>query len=87
MRIPSLFTLIVLCTTHFSNAQILVLHNVVAPSPNASALSEYVITSPNLYTGVPAINIPVTTITIKKLSWPKTLSYHASRTKVALTLK
>lgn len=83
MRIQSLFSFIfVLCTIQFSKAQTPFLHNVVSPSPNASALAEYVITSPNIYTGVPAINIPITTITSKKLSWPITLSYHASGIKV-----
>jgi hypothetical protein len=64
------------------HAQTPVLNNVVSPSPNASALAEYVQTSTNLYTGVPSITVPVHTITSKKLSWPIVLSYPAAGTKV-----
>lgn len=54
----------------------------IPPSPNAYGLMSAVNTSVNLYTGTAQINLPLTSISGRKLSVPITLNYNASGVKV-----
>lgn len=56
--------------------------NIIPPSPEASALGKYVEIPVGLYTGVPNISIPVTTVKQGSLSLPVSLSYHGAGNKV-----
>lgn len=51
-------------------------------SPNAAALGEYGSIPVGYYTGVPNINIPISSIKLDNKEFPITLSYHASGIKV-----
>ncbi|MCK4662468.1 MAG: hypothetical protein KAT68_06365, partial [Bacteroidales bacterium] len=53
----------------------------ISPSPNSSALCSSV-SSVNLYTGVPSINLPLYKLQTKEFSLPISLSYNASGIKV-----
>ncbi len=52
------------------------------PSPNAQALARYAAVPVSYYTGTPAINIPLYTLSGKELNMPISLSYNASGHKV-----
>lgn len=54
----------------------------IPPSPNASALLEYVNVPVDYYTGVPDINVPLYTLAGRDISIPIGVSYHASGIKV-----
>ncbi len=54
-------------------------------SPNVASLGKYGEVPVNLYTGIPSIDIPVTTITSGNLSLPVSLSYHAGGIRVEET--
>ena len=56
--------------------------DVVMPAPNAAALGKYGDIPVSYYTGVPNIDIPVTTVQEGPLSLSVGLSYHASGVKV-----
>lgn len=58
------------------------LKNVMPPSPNSSAFAKYGDWPVSLYTGVPNISVPVTTLKGRTTSVPITLSYHAAGNKV-----
>jgi hypothetical protein len=58
------------------------LKNVMPPSPNSSAFAKYGDWPVSLYTGVPNISVPVTTLKGRTASVPITLSYHAAGNKV-----
>jgi hypothetical protein len=59
------------------------LKNVIPPSPNSASLGRYGDWPVSLYTGVPNISIPITTVQGRGISVPITISYHASGNKVA----
>ena len=54
------------------------LRNVMPPSPNSSAFAQYGNWPVNLFTGVPSISVPVTTVKGRTTSIPISLSYHAA---------
>jgi YD repeat-containing protein len=56
--------------------------NVIAPSPEASALGKYGDIPVSAYTGVPQIGIPIYTIKSGDIQVPVSLSYHASGIRV-----
>src|SRR5277367_2735929 len=58
------------------------LRTVMPPSPNSSSFAKYGDWPVNLYTGVPNISIPVTTLKGRTISVPISLSYHAAGNKV-----
>lgn len=58
------------------------LKNVMPPSPNSSAFAKYGDWPVSLYTGVPNISVPVTTLKGRTTSVAITLSYHAAGNKV-----
>ncbi|MGC4101142.1 DUF5977 domain-containing protein [Ferruginibacter sp.] len=55
---------------------------ITPPSPTAAAFARYGEIPVDISTGVPSIEIPVYTVTSRKLSVPLSLSYHASGIKV-----
>ena len=55
---------------------------IIAPAPTAAAFARYGDIPVSLSTGVPSIEIPLYTVTSRRLSVPLTLSYHASGIKV-----
>lgn len=57
-------------------------NNVFPPSPDASALLEYVNVPVDYYTGVPDINVPLFTLPGRDIAIPIGVSYHASGVKV-----
>jgi hypothetical protein len=56
---------------------------IIPPSPNAAALGKFGNVPVSIYTGIPQINIPIYTLTSRKISIPIGVSYHASGIKVA----
>jgi hypothetical protein len=65
------------------NGQILNKTNIaIPPSPNASALLEYVNVPVDYYTGVPDIDVPLYTLAGRDINIPIGVSYHASGIKV-----
>jgi len=54
------------------------LRNVMPPSPNSSAFAQYGNWPVNLFTGIPTISVPVTTVKARTTSIPISLSYHAA---------
>ncbi|QEC79535.1 hypothetical protein [Mucilaginibacter ginsenosidivorax] len=66
-----------------SLAQAPTLAKVVPPSPNMQAFQKYGNIPISNYTGLPNISIPVYTIKFRDISYPISLSYHASGIKVA----
>jgi hypothetical protein len=58
------------------------LKNVMPPLPNSSAFAKYGDWPVSLYTGVPNISVPVTTLKGRTIDLPVTLSYHAAGNKV-----
>lgn len=58
------------------------LRNVLPPSPNSSAFAKYGEWPVNLYTGVPSISIPITSLKGRSMEVQVSLSYHASGNKV-----
>ena len=74
---------LVCLSTNISFAQGVERYNaVVPPSPNASALMEYVNVPVDYYTGVPDINVPLYTLPGRDINIPVGVSYHASGIKV-----
>lgn len=67
--------------SHFLNAQV-ELPKIIGPSPEAAAFQRYGEIPVDYSTGVPRIEIPIHTITSRKLQLPVTISYHASGIKV-----
>lgn len=57
--------------------------SLIAPSPNAASLGEYVETPVGHYTGRPIINIPLYEVKSGSLSLPISISYHSGGVKVA----
>lgn len=57
--------------------------NIIPPTPTAQAFQRYGEIPVDYSTGVPNIEIPLYTVTSRKLSVPLSLSYHASGIKVA----
>lgn len=64
--------------TDFSNSKSMV----IPPSPTASSLGRYGNIPVNMYTGVPAISIPLFNLQGKSVSVPIAVSYHASGIRV-----
>jgi hypothetical protein len=60
-----------------------VLPPVIPPSPNAASFAKYGNIPISPYTGVPKIDIPLYTISVRDIQVPVSLSYHASGIKVA----
>jgi hypothetical protein len=58
------------------------LKNMMPPSPNSSAFARYGDWPVSLYTGVPNISIPITTLKGRTVTVPITLSYHGSGNRV-----
>ncbi|HTH56432.1 MAG TPA: RHS repeat domain-containing protein [Cyclobacteriaceae bacterium] len=56
--------------------------NYVPPSPDAASLGKFADFPVGTYTGTPDITIPLTTIKVRDVSFPLTLSYHASGIRV-----
>jgi YD repeat-containing protein len=56
--------------------------NVIPPSPNSASLGKYGDWPVGLYTGVPNISIPLTSVQGRTVSVPITLGYHASGVRV-----
>ncbi|MGB3801845.1 MAG: hypothetical protein WA952_18650 [Lewinella sp.] len=56
--------------------------DVVMPAPNAAALGKYGDIPVSYFTGVPNVDIPITTVQEGPLSLPISLSYHASGVRV-----
>jgi hypothetical protein len=56
--------------------------SVLKPAPNAASLGKFFETPVSLYTGIPEINIPLTSIQEGEISLPVSLSYHAGGIKV-----
>jgi hypothetical protein len=65
--------------------QIEALKNVVPPSPNASSLGKYGEWPVSLYTGLPNISVPITTLKGRTIAVPISLSYHAAGNRVGET--
>ncbi|MEO1218768.1 MAG: RHS repeat domain-containing protein [Bacteroidota bacterium] len=58
------------------------LPQIIPPGPTAASLGEYGDVSPNFYTGVPGISIPLCQIQSRDINVPISLSYHAGGIKV-----
>lgn len=56
--------------------------SVLKPAPNAASLGKFSETPVSLYTGIPEINIPLTSIQEGEITVPVSLSYHAGGIKV-----
>ena len=57
-------------------------NRVIPPSPEASLRMQYIETPVGHYTGLPNINIPLTTLTQGDIRLPVSVSYHAAANKV-----
>jgi hypothetical protein len=66
------------CCIRFSHAQILS----ASPGPNSSSLARFAEAPVGLNTGVPDISLPLYNIQSSKLSYPLSISYHASGIRV-----
>ncbi|MCI5056777.1 MAG: DUF6443 domain-containing protein, partial [Flavobacteriales bacterium] len=64
------------------NAQDSYLQDNVNPTPEAAALGKYGDIPVGLHTGIPAIGVPLYTLSEGRISVPLSLSYHASGVKV-----
>ena len=73
-----------LSTVFFANCQEAFpeLDKVIPPSPTASSLGKFADIPVSFYTGTPTISVPLWTVEGRKLSFPVSLSYHASGIKV-----
>jgi YD repeat-containing protein len=84
---PNLKKLLLFClsialfNTAFSQAPTLA--KVVPPSPNMQAFQKYGNIPVSNYTGLPNISIPLFTIKYRDISYPLSISYHASGIKVS----
>ena len=58
------------------------LDKIIPPSPTASTLGKFADLPVSFYTGTPGISIPLWTVKGRKLSFPVSLSYHASGIRV-----
>src|SRR5215216_1188408 len=85
INIKIICTLLLLCNVlcDFSFAQGPTLSKVIPPSPNIQAFQKYGNIPVSPYTGIPNISIPLYTVKYKDVSFPISLSYHASGIKVA----
>ena len=66
----------VICPSHGQD------NNYIPPSPEASALMEYVSVPVNLYSGIPEIDLQLYNFKTPVIDLPITISYHASGIKV-----
>lgn len=55
---------------------------VIPPSPDASSIGKFTELPVSTYTGIPNISIPLYTVTVRDISVPISLSYHASGIRV-----
>jgi hypothetical protein len=81
------FLLFVATADVYSQAQQLLINQLKLPqiapaSPDAAAIEKFGNFPVNYSTGVPGVNIPLWTVQCGTLSWPVSLSYHASGIKV-----
>lgn len=67
---------------HYSFAQDAAMSVVASPSPSSSTAARYSEVPVDLSTGVPQISMPLYVIESAKLSYPVSISYHASGIKV-----
>ncbi|MEM9822552.1 MAG: hypothetical protein AAF985_15835, partial [Bacteroidota bacterium] len=84
-RICCLFCLVLLSSTVWAQGNLPVFDyeaKQVPASPEAAAIMKFIDIPVSQYTGLPSINIPLTTIAERSLSVPISLSYHASGHKV-----
>jgi hypothetical protein len=58
------------------------LKSVTSPSPTASSLGEYALNTPNLFTGILPISMPIYELSGRGISIPVTLNYMAKGNKV-----
>ncbi len=58
------------------------LDKIIPPSPTASSLGKFADVPVSFYTGTPGISVPLWTVKGRKLSFPVSLSYHASGIRV-----
>ncbi|MCK4699571.1 MAG: hypothetical protein KAT38_04540, partial [Bacteroidales bacterium] len=58
------------------------LDKAIPPSPTASSLGKFADVPVSFYTGTPSISVPLWTVEGRKLSFPVSLSYHASGIRI-----
>ena len=87
---PYLLMLMAYLLTLVSHAQVVVSRvnvreqnaDIVPPSPNAAAFTEYITNPVGYYTGTPEIGIPLCEVNLKDFTLPVSLSYHAGGIRV-----
>ena len=82
-RYALFFCLLLGCAILKAQSQGLTPFRDIIPSPNSCALAQYADFPVSLYTGTPAIDIPIYTIDLGDYKFPINLSYHASGIRVA----
>jgi len=80
-RLTLLFSCL-LFLAHNSYSQGPTVVNLTPPSPNVSALQKYGEIPVSAYTGIPDISIPIYTVNFRDVSFPISISYHASGIRV-----
>lgn len=73
-----LYQLLFFVTSFFLSGQTVKLPDVIKPSPQASEMTKYIDYPMDLSSGLPSTSIPIYTVDSGSLSFPITLSYHAS---------
>lgn len=68
--------------TCFAQTPAIQLPAVIGPSPNAASIQKYGDYKVSTYTGIPGISVPLYTISLKDISVPISISYHAGGIKV-----
>ncbi|MFS4469602.1 RHS repeat domain-containing protein [Maribacter sp. 2210JD10-5] len=71
-----LLIIIVLSSVRISNAQ-LNSTDLAPANPDVAALTKFVVTPVNKYTGIPSIGIPLYTVNVDNVSLPISIDYHA----------
>ena len=56
--------------------------NVIAPSPEATAMNKFIDLPVGHYTGIPNVSVPIYTLQLPQMSLPISLNYHAGGLKV-----
>ena len=56
--------------------------NVIAPSPEATAMNQFIDLPVGHYTGIPNVSVPIYTLQLPQMSLPISLNYHAGGLKV-----